>query len=72
LNRAAFEAYIETQLAPTLQSGDVVIADNLSSHESAKAQEILKAQGCWLLFLPPYNRRCRRRHFAAPLRPSRN
>lgn len=55
MNRAAFETYIETQLAPTLQPGDVVIADNLSSHKSAKVQEILKAQGCWLLFLPPYS-----------------
>jgi hypothetical protein len=30
MNRAAFELYIETQLAPTLQPGDVVIADNCS------------------------------------------
>jgi transposase len=31
------------------------IADNLSFHKSAKAQAILKAQGSWLLFLPPYS-----------------
>lgn len=55
MNRAAFDIYIETQLAPTLQAGDVVIADNLSSHKSAEAQRILKAQGNWLLFLPPYS-----------------
>jgi len=55
MNRAAFDAYIETQLAPTLQPGDVVIADNLSSHKSERAQAILKAQGSWLLFLPPYS-----------------
>ncbi len=55
MNRAAFDLYIETQLAPTLQPGDVVIADNLSSHKSVKAQAILKAQGSWLLFLPPYS-----------------
>lgn len=53
MNRAAFDAYIETQLAPTLRPGDVVIADNLSSHKSTKAQEVLKAQGSWMLFLPP-------------------
>ena len=48
MNRAAFDVYIETQLAPTLQPGDVVIADNLSSHKSAWAQALLKAQetGC--------------------------
>ena len=55
MNRAAFDLYIETQLAPTLQPGDVVIADNLSSHKSAHAQELLKSQGSWLLFLPPYS-----------------
>lgn len=55
MNRAAFDTYIETQLAPTLQPGDVVIADNLSSHKSARAQECLKAQGSWMLFLPPYS-----------------
>ncbi len=52
---AAFELHIETQLAPTLQPGDVVIADNLSSHKSAHAQESLKSQGNWLLYLPPYS-----------------
>jgi transposase len=55
MNRAAFDTYIETQLAQTLQPGDVVIADNLSSHKSAYAQNVLKAQGSWLLFLPPYS-----------------
>jgi hypothetical protein len=36
MDRAAFDIYIETQLAPTLQAGDVVILDNLKVHESAK------------------------------------
>jgi DDE superfamily endonuclease len=30
MDRAAFDLYVETQLAPTLQPGDIVIADNLS------------------------------------------
>ena len=55
INRAAFEAYIETQLAPCLQPGEVVIAGNLSLHKSAVAQVFLKAQGNWFLFLPPYS-----------------
>jgi transposase len=54
-HRAAFETYIETQLAPCLQPGEVVIADNLSSHKSAVAQAYLKALGNWLVFLPPYS-----------------
>jgi len=55
MNRAAFDAYIETQLAPTLNPGDVVILDNLSSHKSAKAAQILEERGAWFLFLPPYS-----------------
>lgn len=55
MNRAIFDAYVETQLAPTLMPGDVVILDNLSSHKSAKAEAILKQRGAWFLFLPPYS-----------------
>ncbi|MDF0543966.1 transposase [Sphingobium sp. H39-3-25] len=34
MNRHLFDTWVETQLAPTLQPGDVVILDNLSSHKS--------------------------------------
>jgi len=47
INRDIFESYIETQLAPTLRRGDMVILDNLSSHKSPKAAAILKARGAW-------------------------
>ena len=55
MNRVIFDAYIETQLAPALRPGDVVILDNLSSHKSAWAENIIRAKGAWLLFLPPYS-----------------
>ena len=55
MNRETFDTYVESQLAPTLQQGDVVILDNLSSHKSAKAEAILKQRGAWFLFLPPYS-----------------
>lgn len=55
MNRAIFEAYVETQLAPTLKPGDVVILDNLASHKSERAKAILKQRGAWFLFLPPYS-----------------
>ena len=55
MNKAAFEVYIETQLAPRLNPGDVVILDNLSSHKSARAAKCLKQAGCWFLFLPAYS-----------------
>ncbi len=55
INRSVFDAYVETQLAPTLRKGDVVIMDNLSSHKSQRAAEAIQRQGAWVLFLPPYS-----------------
>ncbi len=55
MNRLAFETYIETQIASTLSRGDVVMLDNLSSHKSTKAAQILHQQGAWFLFLPAYS-----------------
>ena len=55
MDREAFNIYIETQLAPTLAPGDVVILDNLSVHKSAKAEVAVKAKGAWMLFLPQYS-----------------
>lgn len=55
MTRTIFEVYVETQLAPTLEPGDVVILDNLASHKSEKARAILKERGAWFLFLPPYS-----------------
>jgi len=55
MNRCIFETYVETQLAPTLEPGDIVIADNLPAHKSAAAEQAIRARGAWLLFLPPYS-----------------
>ena len=55
MNRTAFDTYIETQLAPTLSAGDIVILDNLAVHKSARAAQCLKEKGAWFLFLPPYS-----------------
>lgn len=55
MNRAIFDTYVETQLAPTLQPGDIVILDNLASHKSERAAAILKQRGAWFLFLPSYS-----------------
>ena len=55
MERTAFNTYLATQLAPTLQPGDVVILDNLSVHKSAKAEAAVRARGAWMLFLPQYS-----------------
>lgn len=51
----AFRAYIETQLAPELKRGDVVVCDNLAAHHVAGIEPLLRAVGAKLLFLPPYS-----------------
>jgi len=55
MNRQIFEIYVETQLAPTLSAGDVVILDNVAFHKSKQAEALIRARGAWLLFLPPYS-----------------
>ena len=55
MNSRIFETWIETQLAPTLRKGDVVIFDNVAFHKSPRAEELIRANGAWLLFLPPYS-----------------
>lgn len=55
MNGPSFETYIEHRLAPALRPGQIVIADNLSSHKSQRVQALLKAQGNALIFLPPYS-----------------
>jgi transposase len=53
MNAPTFALYVETQPAPTLKRGDVVILDNLSSHKVPRAAEVLRDIGAWFLFLPP-------------------
>jgi transposase len=55
ITREAFETYVETQIAPTLRKGDVVILDNLAVHKSDKAARCLKQRGAWFLFPPAYS-----------------
>ena len=55
MDRAAFDTYIETQLAPVLEPGTVVILDNLATHKSLKSANLLKRQNCWFLYLPAYS-----------------
>jgi transposase len=51
----AFSLYIKAFLCPTLKPGDIVIADNLSSHKVKGVQEAIEAVGASLLYLPPYS-----------------
>jgi len=55
MNGEIFRTYVEQNLAPTLQSGDVVIMDNLPAHKVNGVVELIQARGATVLFLPPYS-----------------
>ena len=55
MNGSAFLLYLERILIPTLQPGDMVICDNLSSHKNAAVRDRLEAAGASLHYLPPYS-----------------
>ena len=50
-----FLAYVRPFLCPTLQPGDTVILDNLSSHKVAGVEAAITATGARVRFLPPYS-----------------
>jgi transposase len=52
---AAFEAYIEHFLAPSLEKGQVVVVDGLGAHRTDKVRELIEERGAELLFLPSYS-----------------
>ncbi len=54
-NAAAFEAYVEHVLVPSLVKGQIVVMDNLRVHKSARVRHLIEEQGCHLLFLPAYS-----------------
>jgi transposase len=55
MNGAAFRAYVEQVLVPTLRPGDIVIMDNLPAHRVSGIREAIEAAGATRLFLPPYS-----------------
>jgi transposase len=50
-----FLAWVQQFLCPTLQPGDIVILDNLSSHKVAGVKQAIAAAQATLLYLPPYS-----------------
>jgi transposase len=55
LDGAAFLAYVEQVLAPTLSAGEVVVMDNVPTHKVAGVQEAIAARGASVLHLPCYS-----------------
>jgi len=55
MNAAAFIAYLERCLVPTLKRGDTVIMDSLPVHKVAGVRELIEAAGAMLRYLPKYS-----------------
>lgn len=55
LDGDVFEIYVTQVLAPTLQPGDILVMDNLSTHKNKTAREAILATGATLWDLPPYS-----------------
>ncbi len=50
-----FRAYVEQELVPTLNDGDIVVMDNLSAHKHADVVAAIQRVGADVLYLPPYS-----------------
>lgn len=55
MHGAAFLAYVEQVLVPTLIPGDIVVMDNLPAHKPTAIRLAIECAGAELRFLPPYS-----------------
>jgi transposase len=55
IDGALFRAYVEQQLVPTLQRGDIVVMDNLAAHKVAGIRTAIERVGARVVYLPPYS-----------------
>ena len=49
-----FKAFVEQELVPSLQAGDIVVMDNLSAHKNREVRDLIEAAGCSVIYTPPY------------------
>ena len=55
INAALFEDWVETCLVPTLSPGETVVMDNLPAHKGPLVEQLIKAAGAELRYLPAYS-----------------
>ena len=55
INGEKFRAWVEQFLVPELKPGDIVILDNLPSHEVEGVRAAIENAGARLLYLPSYS-----------------
>lgn len=55
IDGAAFDLFVERFLVPQLRPGDLVIWDNLATHDSPTVRSLIWGAGAQILSLPPYS-----------------
>jgi transposase len=55
INTEVFDLYVEHMLVPVLQSGDIVLLDNVKFHYSERAISLIEAAGAKVLHIPAYS-----------------
>jgi transposase len=54
LDTLVFDAFCEAGLCPCLQSGDIVVLDNLGAHRASRIEETARGCEAKVIWLPPY------------------
>lgn len=55
VDRRMFDAFVEKMLVPILKPGDILVLDNLGTHKSKVAQELIESVSASCKFLPAYS-----------------
>ena len=55
INADIFAAFVEQVLLVSLNPGDIVVMDNLSSHKCHRIRELINSVGASVLYLPAYS-----------------
>ena len=55
INAASFEEWVKTASFRRSEPGNIVVMDNLSGHKGARVEQLIKAVGAELRYLPPYS-----------------
>lgn len=50
-----FETYVKEVLAPSIESGRIVVMDNLGAHRPKRVRELIEQRSCKLVYLPAYS-----------------
>ncbi|MDJ0708368.1 MAG: IS630 family transposase [Leptolyngbyaceae cyanobacterium MO_188.B28] len=54
-NRTVFETWLKTCLIPVLKPGQKLVIDNATFHKGGEIEQLVKAAGCEIWYLPPYS-----------------